>query len=114
MNRKQVLRKGWPILMGSGIGLTGLYLMAQMYLWAGALMLAMIGLGLNVLVLSANGWRMPVRNRDMDTERHMTLRPSHRFPHLADILPVGVALISPGDAFIAASWLCFVVGVFLV
>ena len=113
MNRKQILQRGWPILAGSGIALVVLNLIAQMYLLAGALTLGVIGLGLNVLVLSSNSWRMPVRNRIIDTDRHVTLRPGHRFPYLADIWPVGVIVISPGDAFIAASWVCFVVGVFL-
>jgi hypothetical protein len=113
MNRTQILRRGGPYITGAGLGLIMLYWRAQEYLAAIAMVLAITGMNLNVLVCSANGWRMPVRNRVVDTERHMTLRPEHRFPYLADILPVGVVVLSLGDALVAVAWVFFVVGVFL-
>ena len=113
MSRKQLLRKGWPYITGAGLGLIVLYLRAQEYLAAIAMVLAITGMNLNALVLSSNGWRMPVRNFVVDTDQHMTLRPEHRFRYLADVLPVGVALISPGDALVAMAWVFLVVWAFL-
>ena len=103
--------------MGICLAVVTANLVTQDYTIAGILMVTIIGMGLNVLVLSANGWRMPVRNRDIDTPRHITLGPEHRYPWLADRLPLAGLRASMGDVLIvlgiAASWVYLLLQVLL-
>jgi hypothetical protein len=64
----------------------------------------LMGLGplLNALVISANGWRMPVDGTgedpaDLDRTGYVAMGPSTRLRFLADWIAAGSWRLSPGD-----------------
>ena len=100
-SRLKLLRFLGPYLFGVLVVQTVTYFMKGHVLLAGLMVMFCIGVLCNWLVVSSNGWRMPVpRNVSPASKRHVKMSSRHRFALLADIIPIGFGLASIGDLLI--------------
>lgn len=74
------------------------------FIWAGLVAIFFAGVLSNWLVLRTNGWRMPVSRAVHASDKvHVTMAPHHRFPLLADIIPIGTVRASIGDLLVVVA-----------
>ena len=65
--------------------------------------LGTIGIFLNILVVCANGGRMPVDDKYLDSEDHQSMNSTTKLRWLGDWINFGLYFHSPGDIFLYLS-----------
>ena len=93
-----------PLIAGHCVAMILVHFMQGELLLSGLMFVFSAGFMCNWLVLSANGWKMPVSGRGAYTAGiHVKMESHHRFTILADRIPVSTLRMSIGDVLILST-----------